>query len=993
MERIFFNKNKDILIDLSKLLPDNDTLSNRNEIIHRDQLDEVCKILHDKIKSAEGYDPSCCDKFKSQNDVISIFARRGAGKTTFVKSLVHLLRNSNEEYFTELRKDLCCVDVLEPNMIQNKENLIIRFLAQIGEIFNKYTDDCFTYKNGCLIDAFKDAQNKLYESLPAVDGVGANNLYVDWNDSAYISEENMKLASNIKELEKRLHDYLYKGLQLIKKKALLFVLDDSDVNIGRSFDILEIIRLYFTSPQIIVLLTGDVSLYSMIIRRNYWKYFDKELLEKECLTLDESCQKFKVYQKMIYRLEAQYLQKMVKADHRIFLNNIYDKIHIYNSMPEGELTNFFVKLNDSKGEREIRELYKEILKDFDISNKLPTIQKIYIDHLLAQPFRNQLRLFTVYNQYLNNPIVKNNRTEVLSKGILKVFEVYINQHTGDSKYLMAHSPVYPAWILKFLVENQILAVGSSLLPEMKDDSLKNAIIALGISCAEQLKNDSSMIFDYWIRISFIKQISLFLHEPIDEASKENKLITYSDVYTDCGLDKILGNMLAYCIASGADIEQILNSPSERILEPNNFLPGAIIKKRLYSLHKQSTTTRLIEMLQTGIVSSDKKITTVYSIYRPLAIIGSLLRNLADKEFSFEMFSNLFEQVFQMNLYMEPDVNIPTKRIIKGEQICMDPIIGDVLDEQLESDNLKFKRCMYDWGIKKKKERIAPYLLDRIFSRYFDTMLDIDNRTSSFNLPLGDYISDAVLALWNAALVEILIMLEKTEGAILNKGMDITIAFTRNFSFAKKNNLLRNRSRIDTWLFDCPILREYVDPFYLDLFDKIEKGDIDELNIMPIVRERSQNYIRALHTKDLDYINANIKELQQKIDTYNQYNKLSDEIHQLNLKIEIHEEQIKKKTVSLKNKLGYQKIVQQLIEDCAKKKRDQYQLGIESNIYDIDDELRESHSKMNEYKKKKSELESQEVLSLISMSDSCKIVYDNMKCKAEEEKSIYSILNS
>ena len=118
----------------------------------------------------------------------------------------------------------------------------------------------------------------MYKTLPVLDGIGDPCLYSNWDDSVYLSDRFMELTINASKLEKCFHLYLDAGLRLIQKKALLFVLDDCDIKINNTFQILEIIRLYFTSPQIIVIMTGDASLYGMAIRnifgsilkRNFW---------------------------------------------------------------------------------------------------------------------------------------------------------------------------------------------------------------------------------------------------------------------------------------------------------------------------------------------------------------------------------------------------------------------------------------------------------------------------------------------------------------------------------------------------------------------------------------------------------------------------------------------------------------------------------------------------------------------------------------------------
>ena len=78
---------------------------------------------------------------------------------------------------------------------------------------------------------------------------------------------------------------------------------------------------------------------------------------------------------MVNRLEAQYFQKMIRAEYRIFLNNLYDKIQ-YDNQP------VYIKYTiDSNGEgsivKEIKELYNEAFNLVGISRKN---YKIYESH-------------------------------------------------------------------------------------------------------------------------------------------------------------------------------------------------------------------------------------------------------------------------------------------------------------------------------------------------------------------------------------------------------------------------------------------------------------------------------------------------------------------------------------------------------------------------------------------------------------------------------------
>lgn len=914
-------RNNDVVVDLNNYTMDRTTLTSRNELIHLEQLDEVCRIIEEKIESANGYNPTIPYGFTSQNDVISIFARRGAGKTTFVKSLVHLIRTSQEETFRDLRKNLYCVDVFEPNQMMNKENLLIRFLAQISEKFHEREEEkCCHHDCKDRYVNLRDARRKLYEALPVVDGVGKGNLFPDWDDNAYIADRYMNLASNAKELEKRFHNYIYTGLNVIGKKAILFVLDDSDVNIEKSFEILEIIRLFFTSPQIIVVLTGDASLYSMTVRRNYWQYFTKDFLEKDCDALDKSCTKFREYYKMVYRLEAQYIQKMIKAEHRIFLNNVYDKLYLNNLKEDKDKNSIYIKLAEIKGKNnifEISKLYQLILEELDVNSKLTSIHNTYINHLLAQPFRNQLRLFTVYNNYRK---LNKRNSEIFTKGLLKVFEVYINQLSGDGKYLMAHTPIYPAWLLKFLVDNQILNIGSSFLPVMESDSLKNAVSVLGLSCYEQIKHNPSIIFDFWIRISMTKQLSVFLGECILNDANTN-LLTHAKLYSDNGLDNILSKMLTYCKNKSVNHVSIQTS-----------IPGTIMRKGICcnpdSYKESCLEIKLINLLQIESVSLNKKSSFTYSLYRPLAVLGELLRTVStDKEFN--AFKNMFEQLSQVKLYVEPDVNHPIKVKPKSEKNNVEAY----LEKSSEEINHKFLSELHEWSKTTKEFQVAPFFIDRIFSRYFDLMINYSNHLDNDEIILGDYINDAILAFWNAAIIEKLLLANQRISTLQSDENTILNVFLKNYIKIHELELLKkNHSLFVKWLLECPLLKAYVDPFIQELMMMIRNNNISNSNIWGLLRKRRYIHKRELDKRMVNQLESEMKKINAQISDYEAYEKILNKIHVVESIIKINESQLNSDKVSAKQKIKAVTEIEKLADELQEYEKESMLYSTLSKTY-------------------------------------------------------------
>lgn len=157
-------------IDMAKMKR-NGLICDEKALIHQRQIDEICRIIKERMEYGE-YDPTV--KFKSENDVISIFARRGAGKTTFVKSLKKMIREHDDDEFHGVDcSQLIVIDVIEPNQIQKKENFMVRFLASIHGKFLKMMEK----KTESVRRQFDEATIALYEALPIIDGVGNLGMY------------------------------------------------------------------------------------------------------------------------------------------------------------------------------------------------------------------------------------------------------------------------------------------------------------------------------------------------------------------------------------------------------------------------------------------------------------------------------------------------------------------------------------------------------------------------------------------------------------------------------------------------------------------------------------------------------------------------------------------------------------------------------------------------------------------------------------------------
>lgn len=837
----------------------NGMICDEKALIHQRQIGEICRIIKDRMKYGE-YDPT--EKFKSENDVISIFARRGAGKTTFVKSLKKMIRSHVDDEFHGVDcSQLIVIDVIEPNQIQKKENFMIRFLASIhGKFLNMIKD-----KSENLQRQFDEATTALYEALPIIDGVGKFGMYTDWTDVDYVADNFMNLAMKAKDLELRFHEYINVALKILKKKSLLFILDDCDVNIEKTFEILETIRLYFTSPQIIVVMTGDANLYGMTVRQNYWKFFERDFLEKEYASSPLEDSKRTAYRKMVHRLETQYLQKMIKPEHRIFLDNVYEKYRLNKILEDlsdysDSNAKYSIRIqfsDDNSGGRDIKVVYHEILSRLDLIFDNQADTDIFINHLLRQPFRNQYRLLSIYDDFLlNTPQnMRDNETAKveLTDRFLKVFEVYINQFSADNKHLMSKTSNYAAWIMKFLVDNNVVATGSHMLPNLESDSLSNALLAMAASCTRLIHTNPSIIFDFWIRVSFIRQILLTLGE------EGKKLNEFAHIYHDSGVSKVLGNILAYTNAK-------LNP--ERESSYNTMAGVGIFNKKIQM--RPGVKGQLVKLCQLATVVQNKQETRMFSIYRLMAAIAEILKTYEGIDEAMEddrlqtmrinAIYNKLQHLSQIHYFVEPvDVKERNGEIDGEERISL------IRRKKERVRGHDMAVSLYRWinGFQ-RVNKVTPYCIDRIFTRFYNNMNEIVPEGLVENAEIGTCMSKFVLCLWNACIVEDAIVRGELEEMTLDCNGGIEESFLSNYkAFLSGHNHFTNlpSDSFSSWMFNCPLLQCYADPYIMALA-KIGEGKspvslfqytlYKQKNIKEKIVKRNKTEIEAL-SKSIDDI--------------------------------------------------------------------------------------------------------------------------------------------
>lgn len=463
------------------------------DIIQKEALKEVELHVEKNLVSVPEFKEKLKDLtpvfecYPRYHSTITISGSRGSGKTSFILSVMKLINDiKNEEYFYKFNKDLSSLGLIDPTIATTKEHILVNIVSRIKTDVTKN----YNYKEKKKQDEFdswKESLEKLAGGLTQLDRVGSNSgLSHDlWDDPTMILDEGLASAAAGYHLEYFFHKFIDHSLKLIEKKAFVIAFDDIDTSFSSGWPVLEVIRMYLTTPQLIVIISGDIELFSSMIRNEQWKHFDKKYLysnkqrSKNC-HIDLSSQ--------VEELEAQYLLKILPPDKRVYLRNINELLEDINIIT-GVLGS----------EKQLNEFVESMIKEifYYRSYKNVSIVKYLIYGL---PIRTFLQLLTAYkdNQQLNEQ-EKNN---IFNKVLISIFiSTLEDQQYSLTELYKTNSPFcFNDLALKLL--NKSSPIDNYRLMPDNMNAKKNILYLIlnRLYVTGSKRKTIFKIIDYWIKV-------------------------------------------------------------------------------------------------------------------------------------------------------------------------------------------------------------------------------------------------------------------------------------------------------------------------------------------------------------------------------------------------------------------------------------------------------------------------------------------------------------
>jgi hypothetical protein len=230
---------------------------------------DVYKKIVEHLQNSLGKTPSLdspsddLDDYRS-HEAILIDGGRGTGKSSVLVNL---------KTYLEGNKDLLILKPLDPTLLENGDDLLLNVI--VAALMRDKTVRGALQNHEKEAEAFYEQLHKLGAALEGIqkqkEQYGLDKL------RAFMG--NQSLAENV-------HLLLKKTLSLTGKKLVVLPIDDVDTSLQLAFENIEVVRKYLTSPFVVPLISGDLSLYDEVIWREFHGRLThpKAAIEKEAQT-------------------------------------------------------------------------------------------------------------------------------------------------------------------------------------------------------------------------------------------------------------------------------------------------------------------------------------------------------------------------------------------------------------------------------------------------------------------------------------------------------------------------------------------------------------------------------------------------------------------------------------------------------------------------------------------------------------------------------------
>ncbi len=300
-----------------------------------------------------------------RNNTIFVNGERGAGKTTFMREILYDLWEDRSD-----ENKIVPVAFIDPTLVETHQHILVDIIAKFHELV---FDKLICCRDEVLNQRVSQALEEMDQGLNLLNSSSHNSK----NDTGWFLNKALRKSTSGQNLERHFHNFINILSEEFNIKLFVIAIDDVDTKTDKAYEVLEVIRCYFTHPRLAVIISGDLKLYSHLVRM-------KKSVE---LSTGHSTSFGKRNGELAEELEQQYLTKVFPVEQRVSLRKFSDILLSKNITisHQGLLDISGVKSNNL----DLKKLLHTILSE---SLQLDQSQlKAHIDFLINQPVRSVLQ--------------------------------------------------------------------------------------------------------------------------------------------------------------------------------------------------------------------------------------------------------------------------------------------------------------------------------------------------------------------------------------------------------------------------------------------------------------------------------------------------------------------------------------------------------------------------------------------------------------------------
>lgn len=840
----------DIVIDIEQSV-DARVFDTRNALIQTHALERLKSLIRETCARAEGFKEGMSLELGRQrtHDAIVISGGRGSGKTTFILSAMKMITEDTEFWGNDSPGRIISLGIIDPTLIETREHIFIDIVAKIWSLVQKARDRRIEDGDDHMarrFDACRDSMGDLARGLSLLDGVGSGQASRDaWDDPQYILSIGIKNASSGEKLEKDFHAFIRASLEFLNGKAFVLGFDDIDTDFSRGWPVLEVIRKFLTTPQLIVLLSGDLKLYSTLVRKRQWEHFGAEYLQFESKDFNE----MERIKRRVDNLEEQYLLKILKPLRRIEMLRL-DELKALDRR-------VMVRLPG----KDKHEMPAPVMLSDHLTKWIETYHffseadaRLGAECLLRMPVRLVLQIVRATARAEAEAETEPQMAGAFHAALASAFNTRLLQQgftLGDVG--AARRRIGMNTLALKLIKIKEFQHGSALYPRFKDDQANALALVLGGAYAEAISRTPSLLVDYMIKVLLTRDTE----NELDDPQSLSEYVKHANFEMDETSLRTAQRQAAYTLPMGSSSGgRVLHKGALRLSAP--------------SIAKASASKPIAELLGMGIPDDIEDINVAKWIFEhldqaseymrgflthafpqqgeaPLASFYNTLptlntrirswhRRIANavsvtltKQHETAPYISAFQLLGLFGLFLECDKpNLvdflenmgspamlqawsaaPPERFLADDEY-LDDVEGMFKDYKVVDQG--YLSFVQDWRKAHQKLRLPMFVYERIWTRFTDTLFSMTQNIKKKDTYAGCILHRFSVAFFNAVLVEE--SLYRTNCPAIPFSSNAATSdevFVRNIKFVFGESMIINKLPLFKLVLSCPLWGNFLDP--------------------------------------------------------------------------------------------------------------------------------------------------------------------------------------